>query len=196
MRIARCRPRLRTSGFAAWTIRGPATLMSRRRLRGLTACVFFSLTRRTDCCCWADTGSISVSQVTHMAVRWLCLTALRSWARAVPLRAAMGVGDSSSKATAFCSSAAASAAATCPFGSIPTRSSYCAGSSHQVLRCDARQVARARLSHHRGELAVEDVDHGFHARLAERREAPCIGPADTDGTRTECQCLEHIRAAP
>ena len=40
----------------------------------------------------------------------------------------------------------------------------------------------ARLPHDIGQLGIEDVQHRFDSRLAKRRQAPGLRPADANGT--------------
>jgi len=44
-------------------------------------------------------------------------------------------------------------------------------------------------------LPPQQFQHALHARLAERTQAPDIGPADAHGGRAHAERLDHVRAA-
>src|SRR5690606_38469013 len=77
---------------------------------------------------------------------------------------------------------------TCTLASGP------AGDDDQARR-NLREARGAHLRHHDLELAGQDVEHAFDARLTERAEAPQIRPADADRVGADRERLEDIRAA-
>jgi hypothetical protein len=69
-----------------------------------------------------------------------------------------------------------------PQRAVGRRGTLCSAVIEDKASVYFRHRRDAGVSHHQLELSVENLKNALHAGLAERGEAPQIGPADADGS--------------